>query len=83
MRGDFLKTVRESKPVTERKRKYRDNKREREKAKKQRKLENRTDDWGSLQDEVKFGEVADAPPNLSAIPKARGAAKKVRNTWAS
>ncbi|KAJ2955036.1 hypothetical protein NQZ79_g8893 [Umbelopsis isabellina] len=76
MRGDFLKTVRESKPVTDRKRKYRDNKRDREKAKKQRKLENRTDDWGSLQDEVKFGEVADAPPNLSAIPKARGAAKK-------
>ncbi|KAI8582891.1 hypothetical protein K450DRAFT_225324 [Umbelopsis ramanniana AG] len=76
MRGTFLKSVRESKPVTERKRKYRDNKKERERAKKQSKLEDRTDDWGKLRDDVKFGEVADAPPILKSIPKARGAAKK-------
>jgi hypothetical protein len=77
MRGKFLKSVRESKPVTERKRKYRENKKERERAKKQSKIEDRTDDWGKLRDDVKFGEVADAPPILKAIPKARGAAKKV------
>jgi hypothetical protein len=77
MRGKFLKSVRESKPVTDRKRKYRENKKERERAKKQSKLEDRTDDWGKLRDDVKFGEVADAPPILNAIPKARGAAKKV------
>jgi len=76
MRGDFLKTVRESKPVTERKRKYRENKKERERAKKQAKIENYTDDWGKLRDEVKFGEVADAPPIFKALPKARGNAKK-------
>lgn len=77
MRGNFLKSVRESKPVTERKRKYRENKKERERAKKQSKIEDRTDDWGKLRDDVKFGEVANAPPILKAIPKARGAAKKV------
>ncbi|KAG2181697.1 hypothetical protein INT44_008512 [Umbelopsis vinacea] len=76
MRGTFLKSVRESKPVTDRKRKYRDNKKERERAKKQSKLDDRTDDWGKLRDDVKFGEVADAPPILKSIPKARGAAKK-------
>lgn len=80
MRGNFLKSVRESKPVTERKRKYRENKKERERAKKQSKIEDRIDDWGKLRDDVKFGEVADAPPILKAIPKARGAAKKVSTT---
>ena len=77
MRGDFLKTVRESKPVAERKRKYRENKKERERAKKQTKLENGTDDWGKLRDDVKFGEVANAPPIFKNLPKARGNAKKV------
>ncbi|CAO3662366.1 unnamed protein product [Umbelopsis vinacea] len=76
MRGDFLKTVRESKPVAERKRKYRENKKERERAKKQTKLENGTDDWGKLRDDVKFGEVANAPPIFKNLPKARGNAKK-------
>lgn len=68
-----------SKSVSESKKKNR----EQRKQKKQAKLQKQKDlyggrDFDDLKDNVKFGEVANAPPTFSKLPKARGHNKQVK-----
>ncbi|KAI9256175.1 hypothetical protein BY458DRAFT_492609 [Sporodiniella umbellata] len=75
---DMTSAYKTSKSVSESKKKNR----EQRKQKKQAKLQRQKDlyggrDFDDLKDDVKFGEVADAPPTFSKIPKARGYNKEL------
>jgi hypothetical protein len=65
---------RENLAKSERKKRWREKLKEKEKAKKLKKLEEQGLDFNDLRDDVKFGEVVQQPPTLTAIPKARGKA---------
>ncbi|KAI7872285.1 hypothetical protein BDF14DRAFT_1877512 [Spinellus fusiger] len=75
-KGDFVQAVKASKPTSDRKKRNRESRKEKKTAKK-RKVEEIYGgrDFDDLQDNVKFGEVADAPPTFQNLPKARGRAK--------
>lgn len=67
----------ESKPITERKKKNQLARKEKLKAKKQKIIEKYGGkDFDDLKDDVKFGEVVDAPPIFKKLPKARGQGKQ-------
>ncbi|KAI9305025.1 hypothetical protein BJ944DRAFT_230767 [Cunninghamella echinulata] len=87
--GDFARRVekeyqsemvaahKESKPITERKKKNQLARKEKSKAKKQKIIEKYGGkDFDDLKDDVKFGEVVDAPPIFKKLPKARGQGKQ-------
>lgn len=75
---DMTSAYKTSKSVSESKKKNR----EQRKQKKQAKLQKQKDlyggrDFDDLKDNVKFGEVANAPPTFSKLPKARGHNKQI------
>ena len=75
---EFIQAVKSTKPLSERKRKNREARKQKQQEKKQRQLEQYGGrDFDDLKDEVKFGEVANAPPIFTKIPKARGRGKEV------
>lgn len=74
----MVEAIKEAKPVSERRKRRREARKLKEQAKKQRELEQYGGrDFDDLKDEIKFGEVASAPPTLTKIPKARGRGKQV------
>ncbi|KAL0095227.1 hypothetical protein J3Q64DRAFT_1064778 [Phycomyces blakesleeanus] len=75
---DFINAVKASKPISDRKKKNRESRKEKKTAKK-RKVEEIYGgrDFDDLEDKVQFGEVASAPPTFSKLPKARGRGKEV------
>ncbi|ORX60240.1 hypothetical protein DM01DRAFT_1380627 [Hesseltinella vesiculosa] len=77
-RQDIIQAHKDSKPLTERKKRNREARKERERNKKQR-LNSKYGgkDFDDLKDNVKFGEVADAPPTFNKLPKARGQGKQM------
>ncbi|RUS32438.1 hypothetical protein BC938DRAFT_475382 [Jimgerdemannia flammicorona] len=77
MQARVLHSVREGRSTSVKKKQYREKQKQKQKAKRQRQIEEAgARDWDDLRDEVKFGEVADAPPTITAVPKARGKTKK-------
>ncbi|KAI8373070.1 uncharacterized protein BYT42DRAFT_579108 [Radiomyces spectabilis] len=75
-RDDMTQTIRAAKPLTDRKKKNREARKQKKLAKKERDMELYGGrDFDDLKDNVKFGEVADAPPVISKVPKARGRGK--------
>ncbi|KAI8097174.1 uncharacterized protein BX664DRAFT_74343 [Halteromyces radiatus] len=77
-RSEMNKAYKESKPVTERKKRNRLARKEKEKNKKQRLMDKYGGrDFDDLKDNIKFGEVAEAPPIFKKLPKARGQNKAV------
>ncbi|KAI8069230.1 hypothetical protein BC940DRAFT_346188 [Gongronella butleri] len=76
-RHDMIEAHKESKPLTERKKRNREARKEREQRKKSRLADKYGGkDFDDLQDTVKFGDVVDAPPVFNRLPKARGQAKQ-------
>ncbi|KAG0187857.1 hypothetical protein DFQ28_005766 [Apophysomyces sp. BC1034] len=75
---NFIEAVRATKPVSQRKLKNRESRKQKKVAKKER-VEQLYGgrDFDDLKDHVAFGEVADAPPTLTKIPKARGRNKEL------
>ncbi|KAI8138057.1 hypothetical protein BJV82DRAFT_632426 [Fennellomyces sp. T-0311] len=75
---EFIQAVKSTKPLSQRKRKNREARKQKQQEKKQRQLDEYGGrDFDDLKDNVKFGEVADAPPIFTKIPKARGRGKEV------
>ncbi|KAF7721105.1 hypothetical protein EC973_005406 [Apophysomyces ossiformis] len=74
---EFIDAVRAAKPVSQRKLKNREARKQKKVAKKE-KMEQLYGgrDFDDLKDQVSFGEVADAPPTLTKVPKARGRGKE-------
>ncbi|KAJ8661740.1 hypothetical protein O0I10_002547 [Lichtheimia ornata] len=74
---EYQKQIKEAKPLSARKRRNREARKEKEREKKQRQVEKYGGrDFDDLRDNVKFGEVADAPPVFNKLPKARGRGKE-------
>ncbi|KAI7858570.1 hypothetical protein BDC45DRAFT_498633 [Circinella umbellata] len=74
---DFIQAVKATKPLSLRKRRNREARKQKEQEKKQRQMDQYGGrDFDDLKDDVKFGEVADAPPTFTKIPKARGRGKE-------
>ncbi|KAI9498265.1 hypothetical protein BDB00DRAFT_801814 [Zychaea mexicana] len=70
---DFIQAVKATKPLSQRKRRNRESRKQKQQEKKQRQMDQYGGrDFDDLKDSVKFGEVADAPPTFTKIPKARG-----------
>ncbi|CAO3596225.1 unnamed protein product [Absidia cylindrospora] len=77
-RADMNKAHKSTKPVTDRKKRNRQARKEKEANKKQKIVDKYGGrDFDDLKDNVKFGEVADAPPVFKKLPKARGQNKQV------
>lgn len=77
---EYQKQIKEAKPLSARKRRNREARKEKEREKKQRQLDKYGGrDFDDLRDNVKFGEVADAPPVFNKLPKARGRGKEVKS----
>jgi hypothetical protein len=75
---DVLSAQKASKPVSDRKKRNQETRKQKKQAKIQKELELYGGrDFDDLKDNVKFGEVANAPPVLNKIPKARGREKQV------
>ena len=78
---DFIQAVKATKPLSLRKRRNREARKQKQQEKKQRQMDQYDGrDFDDLKDDVKFGEVADAPPTLTKIPKARGRGKEVSSS---
>lgn len=80
-KSDMLSAQKASKPVSDRKKRNQETRKQKKVAKIQKEVDffgGR--DFDDLKDNVKFGEVADAPPVLNKIPKARGREKQVRKS---
>ncbi|KAI9321512.1 hypothetical protein BX666DRAFT_1902962 [Dichotomocladium elegans] len=74
---ELNKSIKSAKPLSARKKRNREARKQKEQAKKQRQRELYGGrDFDDLKDDVKFGEVVDAPPVLSKLPKARGKGKE-------
>ncbi|CAG8737053.1 8792_t:CDS:2, partial [Acaulospora morrowiae] len=73
MRPHILKAMKEGSTAKDKTRRYRE-KVKQKKLEKRNKLYEELDakDFGKFKDPVKFGEVVQAPPNITAIPKNRG-----------
>jgi hypothetical protein len=79
MRDVILHSTREIRKTSTRKQKNQEQRKLKKLAKRQEILEElEAKDFDKLKDPVKFGEVVDAPPVLTAIPKARGNAAKTQ-----
>lgn len=77
--SDMISAQKKSKPVSDRKKRNQETRKQKKVAKLQKELEIYGGrDFDDLKDNVKFGEVADAPPILNKIPKARGRGKEVQ-----
>ncbi|KAI8339140.1 hypothetical protein BC941DRAFT_501435 [Chlamydoabsidia padenii] len=77
-RSEINKAHKESKPLTDRKKRNRQARKEKEANKKQKIVEKYGGrDFDDLKDNIKFGEVADAPPIFKKLPKARGQNKQI------
>ncbi|SAL96192.1 hypothetical protein [Absidia glauca] len=77
-RSEVNKAYKDSKPLTDRKKRNRQARKEKEANKKQKIVEKYGGrDFDDLKDNVKFGEVADAPPIFKKLPKARGQNKQI------
>ncbi|KAI7889884.1 uncharacterized protein EV154DRAFT_423169, partial [Mucor mucedo] len=77
-KNDMLTAQKAAKPVSDRKKRNQETRKQKKAAKIQKEVDffgGR--DFDDLKDTVKFGEVADAPPTLNKIPKARGREKQV------
>ncbi|GAA5802390.1 hypothetical protein HPULCUR_007855 [Helicostylum pulchrum] len=77
-KSDMLSAQKASKPVSDRKKRNQETRKQKKSAKILKEAEffgGR--DFDDLKDEVKFGEVADAPPVLNKIPKVRGREKQI------
>ncbi|KAI8365664.1 hypothetical protein EDC96DRAFT_509456 [Choanephora cucurbitarum] len=75
--NDVLSAQKASKPVSGRKKRNQEVRKQKKTAKLQKELEIYGGrDFDDLKDNVKFGEVADAPPIFNKIPKARGKGKQ-------
>lgn len=75
---DMLTAQKASKPVSDRKKRNQEARKQKKVAKRQKELDLYGGrDFDDLKDNVKFGEVADAPPTLNKVPKARGREKQV------
>lgn len=78
MRETFLHIAREGRSTSLKRKRQREKQKLKLQEKREKMLaETRVRDWDDLKDEVRFGEVAEAPPTLTAIPKARKKAKMV------
>jgi len=81
MRDVILHSTRETRNTSVRKQKNREQRKLKRLAKRQDILEElEAKDFDKLKDPVRFGEVVDAPPVLTAIPKARGNAAKTQRS---
>ncbi|CAO0803134.1 unnamed protein product [Mucor circinelloides] len=75
---EMISVQKKSKPVSDRKKRNQETRKQKKMAKLQKELDLYGGrDFDDLKDNVKFGEVADAPPVLNKIPKARGRGKEV------
>ena len=78
-KSDVLSAQKASKPVSDRKKRNQDARKQKKVAKRQKELDLYGGrDFDDLKDKIKFGEVADAPPLLNKVPKARGREKQVK-----
>ncbi|GAN07278.1 hypothetical protein MAM1_0155d06774 [Mucor ambiguus] len=76
--SEMITVQKKSKPVSDRKKRNQETRKQKKVAKLQKELDLYGGrDFDDLKDNVKFGEVADAPPVLNKIPKARGRGKEV------
>ncbi|KAI8967563.1 hypothetical protein BDF20DRAFT_829217, partial [Mycotypha africana] len=76
--SDLLAAQKKTKTVSARKKRNQELRKQKKTAKQQKELEYYGGrDFDDLKDNVKFGEVADAPPILTKLPKARGRGKEV------
>jgi hypothetical protein len=76
--SEMIAAQKKSKPVSDRKKRNQETRKQKKVAKLQKELDLYGGrDFDDLKDKVKFGEVADAPPVLNKIPKARGRGKEV------
>lgn len=77
--SDLLSAQKASKPVSARKKRNQETRKQKKTAKILKEAEYYGGrDFDDLKDNVKFGEVADAPPVLNKIPKVRGREKQVK-----
>ncbi|KAI8097819.1 uncharacterized protein B0P05DRAFT_522203 [Gilbertella persicaria] len=75
--SDVLSAQKASKPVSNRKKRNQELRKQKKVTKRQKELDMYGGrDFDDLKDNVKFGEVADAPPVFNKIPKARGRGKE-------
>ncbi|KAK4512135.1 uncharacterized protein ATC70_013378 [Mucor velutinosus] len=76
--SEMITVQKKSKPVSDRKKRNQETRKQKKMAKLQKELDMYGGrDFDDLKDNVKFGEVADAPPVLNKIPKARGRGKEM------
>ncbi|CEP09080.1 hypothetical protein [Parasitella parasitica] len=76
--SDMIEAQKKSKPTSDRKKRNQETRKQKRAAKLQKELDLYGGrDFDDLKDNVKFGEVADAPPVLNKIPKARGRGKEM------
>ena len=76
--SEMITVQKKSKPTSDRKKRNQETRKQKKVAKLQKELDLYGGrDFDDLKDNVKFGEVADAPPVLNKIPKARGRGKEV------
>ncbi|KAL9540383.1 hypothetical protein MBANPS3_009708 [Mucor bainieri] len=76
--SEMISVQKKSKPVSDRKKRNQETRKQKKVAKLQKELDLYGGrDFDDLKDNVKFGEVADAPPVLNKIPKARGRGKEM------
>ncbi|KAI7903117.1 uncharacterized protein BX663DRAFT_509610 [Cokeromyces recurvatus] len=75
---DVISAQKAAKPISDRKKRNRELRKQKLAAKRQKELEMYGGrDFDDLKDNVKFGEVADAPPVFNKLPKARGRGKEM------
>jgi hypothetical protein len=80
--SDMISVQKKAKPTSDRKKRNQQTRKQKKVVKLQKELEIYGGrDFDDLKDNVKFGEVADAPPILNKIPKARGRGKEVTMIW--
>ncbi|RUS17013.1 hypothetical protein BC937DRAFT_90531 [Endogone sp. FLAS-F59071] len=76
MRETLLHIAREGRSTSLKRKRQREKQKVKSQEKREKILEEtRARDWDDLKDEVRFGEVVEAPPTLTAVPKARKKAK--------
>ncbi|CAI2182805.1 15282_t:CDS:2 [Funneliformis geosporum] len=73
MRPDIIKAMKVGMSTKDKAKRYREKLKEKKKAKIEKLIEEvNAKDFNDFQDKVKFGEVVQAPPSLTVIPKHRG-----------
>jgi len=73
MRPDILKAMKEGTSAKDKAKRYREKLKEKKKAKIEKLIEEANiKDFDDFKDKIKFGEVVQAPPSLTVIPKKRG-----------